>query len=253
MTELDSKKEKFFANLPGNFILPETSVESRLLKEYGAMFVALSSVIVPRTVVFKDEAEVVNWQRTVPQTKETIGGFDIELQIPAMKSLKNAMADAVENDLTITPRGADAAKRNYSGTMELWASRVNPGLNHWVLEGKLSASESARIGALSPFEQVSEILRLEESGIFFSKDLSKSIVYSVAPPGTSQHISMLALDINEYDNEQICQILARHCWFQTVVSDLPHFTFLGASEDELAGLGLKKAIDNKRIYWVPDI
>jgi hypothetical protein len=48
-------------------------------------------------------------------------------------------------------------------------------------------------------------------------------------------------------------ILARHGWFQTVTSDLPHFTFLAAKESELPKLGLKAVQNANRTFWVPDI
>jgi hypothetical protein len=96
-------------------------------------------------------------------------------------------------------------------------------------------------------------LALEERGLYFAKGFSKSIIYSGAPPGSSQHLSMLALDIVESNNPVVRQILAKHGWFQTVVSDLPHFTFLGEAEAELPKLGLKKVASSGRSYWVPDI
>jgi len=120
-------------------------------------------------------------------------------------------------------------------------------------EGKLSAKDAEKIRALSPFEQAPKIFKLEEKGIFFSKDLSKSIVYSVAPPGTSQHLSMLAFEVAEYKSEQVREILAHNNWFQTVVSDLPHFTYLGANEKELPDLGLKKVENFGQTFWIPNI
>jgi len=75
----------------------------------------------------------------------------------------------------------------------------------------------------------------------------------VAPPGTSQHLSMLALDVKEFENAKVREILAAHGWFQTVASDLPHFTYIGAKESELPGLGLKKTTSGGRTFWVPDI
>ena len=89
--------------------------------------------------------------------------------------------------------------------------------------------------------------------MFFSKDLSKTIIYSVAPPGTSQHLSMLALDVGENENPKVREILARHGWYQTVQSDLPHFTFLGVQESDLEKLGLKKVSDGGRLFWLPNI
>ncbi|MGI8638691.1 MAG: hypothetical protein ACR2MG_01895 [Pyrinomonadaceae bacterium] len=254
--KLKTNKNKirgFIANLPSGFEQPNNAVGQKMLKEYGAMFVARGGAVPPNTVVFKNEGEVSSWQSGVAKSNENVGGFNLELQTAAMKALKDAIAEAKQNNLTITPRGADSAKRNYSGTVELWASRVNPGLSHWVKQGKLSEREAARIRALSPFEQVSEIFKLESNGMFFSKDLSKSIIYSVAPPGTSQHISMLAFDVSEHDNSKVRDILAKHGWFQTVVSDLPHFTFLGVPENQLSGLGLKKNNDGGRTFWIPNI
>ncbi len=256
MSKFTTKKNKirgFIANLPGDFNQPSDAVEQKLLAEYGAMFVAKGGAVLPNVIVFKDEAEVLSWQSGVATSKENISGFNLELQIPAMTALKDAIAEAKQNDLTITPRGIDSAKRDYSETVELWASRVNPGLAHWVEQGKLSEREAARIRTLSPFEQVSEIFKLESDGMYFSKDLSKSIIYSVAPPGTSQHISMLAFDVSEHDNAKVRDILAKHGWFQTVESDLPHFTFLGVSENQLSNLGLKKRNNGGRIFWIPNI
>jgi hypothetical protein len=219
--------------------------------EYGAMLVAGNGAIAPDKIVFKNETEVAEWQKSIKISKETIAGFELELQTAAMKALKKAVAEAERNDLTIMPRGADSARRNYAETVGLWASRVNPALLHWVEKGRISESEAEKIRSLSPFEQVSEIFKLEEKGIYFSKDLLKTIIYSVAPPGTSQHLSLLALDINEHGDEATRKILVRHGWFQTVISDLPHFTFLGVKENELTSLGLKKTIDGGRPFWIP--
>ena len=184
---------------------------------------------------------------------EELGGFRIELQASAMSALLKASADAADAGLSITPRGADSARRNYESTVELWLSRVEPGLVHWAANGRVTQPAAGAILGLSPFEQVPKILELESEGIFFAKDLSKSIMYSVAPPGTSQHLSMLALDVAEFDDSRVREILARRGWFQTVVSDLPHFTFLGVKEAELKGLGLKVVESGGRKFWVPDI
>ncbi len=247
------KIRAFEANLSNDFVLPPDFVGQKLLKEYGAMFIAGGGAIPPNTVVFKSEEEVSKWQTNVPQSIENIGGIEIQLQTPAMKALKNALEEAEKNNLTITPRGLDAAKRNYSGTVQLWASRVNPGLIHWVEQKKMTEAEASKIRALPAFEQVSEIFKLEAQSIFFAKDLSKSIIYSVAPPGTSQHISMLALDVCEHNDPKAREILAKHGWFQTVISDLPHFTFLGFPENQLSDLGLKKINDGGRVFWIPNI
>lgn len=248
---MNSTQKSFMDNLPAGFVQPTDDVGRRMLKEYGAMFVSRASA--PKTVVFKNDAEVEQFQSSVQSSRETIGGVDIELQSAAMKALKDAVAEAEQSNLTITPRGAEAAKRSYQGTVELWASRVDPGLEYWKTQGKITDADAQRIRSLSPYEQVPEIFKLESQGVFFSKDLSKSIVYSVAPPGTSQHLSMLALDVEEFENAQVRSILAKHGWHQTVVSDLPHFTYIGASESELTKLGLKKVTNSGRVFFVPDL
>ena len=248
----DIKSGGFAANLPDGFTQPTDDVRRKLIKEYGAVFVAKGGATPPNTVVFKDDAEVSTFQSRAGSTRETVGGVSIELQPAAMQELKDAVADAKQNGASITPKGADAAKRSYQDTVGLWASRVDPGLAHWVASGRVSQADAQRIKALSPYEQVPEIFKLEEQGIYFSKDLSKSIIYSVAPPGTSQHLSMLALDVAEFENLQVRSILAKHGWYQTVVSDLPHFTFLGVAESNLPKLGLKKVNDGGRVFWLPE-
>ena len=248
----DSDTHAFSGHLPVNFEMPPDEVGQRLLKEYGAMFVA-RGVAVGKVVVFKDSAAVTAFQSSTPTLLEAVGGVNIELQESAMSALKGAINEASSSGLSITPRGADSAKRSYDDTVDLWKSRVDPGLDHWVSAGRITPDDAKRIRAMTPFEQVPEIFRLEDQGIFFSKDLSKPIIYSVAPPGASQHLSMLALDVTEFDNAAVREILAKHGWFQTVVSDLPHFTYLGAHEDELPGLGLKKVTNGDRAFWVPDL
>jgi len=64
---------------------------------------------------------------------------------------------------------------------------------------------------------------------------------------------MLAFDVTENDNPTVRKILSHHGWFQTVISDTPHFTYLGVTEDQLPSLGLKKVTNGGRTFWVPDV
>ncbi len=170
-----------------------------------------------------------------------------------MDALEAAINAARSVSLDISPRGPDSARRNYSDTVDLWRSRVEPGLEHWLGNDRITEDQARIIRDLSPYEQVPVIFELEAEGIFFAKDLSKSIIYSVAPPGTSQHLSMLAIDIEQHADPDVRSIMADHGWFQTVFSDLPHFTFLGMAEAELPGTGLKQIKGAGRTLWVPDI
>jgi hypothetical protein len=246
---------RFFASLPADFQVPKTDDEvgRRLLAYYGAVLVARGGSAAPPVLVFPDEGSVLRWQSSVKSERISIGRTVVELQTPALKAFVQARQEAQMAKLDITPRGADAARRSYRDTAELWAGRVKSGLLHWVKNGRLDARQAQRISALPLGAQVAEILGLEEHGLFFSKDFSKSILASVAPPGASQHISMLALDINENENPAVRSILARHGWFQTVLFDLPHFTYLGVTETELTSLGMRKENFRNRIFWVPDL
>lgn len=248
-----SGNRDFFENLPTDFVKPSGPVELRLLREYGSVFVAKGGVTAPNTVVFKDESEVSGFQSGSVTKIRRIGAYDMELQAAAMDALTTAVSDAAAAGFSISPRDTDSAKRGYDETVELWKSRVEPALEHWTAQGRITQSDAERMRMLSPYEQVPEVFKLEADGIYFAKDLSKSIIYSVAPPGTSQHLSMLAFDVMEHGNGSVRAILAKHGWYQTVTSDLPHFTFLGSAEDMLNDFGLKRVTDGGRTFWVPDI
>lgn len=233
---------------------PNDSVALRVLHDYGAIFVGTENILPPPLCVFASEDEVARFQKAAGRAAATIGDAVIELQPAAMTALLKARAAARAAGLDISPRdGAEAARRSYTDTMRLWNSRFLPALDHWTGRDRLSAAEAERLRALPVVQQVHEVLELEKTGIFFSKDLSKSVLYSIAAPGTSQHIAMLAFDANEYKDERVRQILASHGWFQTVLSDLPHFTFLGVAEDELPERGLKKVGVDGQTFWIPDI
>lgn len=243
----------FEQNLPKELKRPNNAVEELLLREYGAVFVARGNVTPPKTIVYRDGSEVDAFQKSVEAMTVNIGGSAMTLQAPAMRALNDAISDARSQGLTIFPRDVDAASRSYEDAVGLWASRVEPALDHWIEKRRISREDAERIRSLAPFEQVTEVLSLEKQRIYFAKDLNKSIIYSVAPPGTSQHLSMLAFDVAEHENPRVRAALNRYGWFQTVVSDLPHFTYLGVSEAHLPQLGLKKEIKGGRVYWVPDL
>jgi hypothetical protein len=244
---------KFAANLPANLQQADDRVGEKLLREFGAVLVARGGVTVPDELVFKDAASVTSFQERAGSEKALVGGINVELQPAALAALLAAEADAHQKGLNITPRGTLAAKRTYDQTVDLWTKRVEPALEHWRRLGRISDADATRIKRLSFYDQESEVFGLEDRGLYFSKDLARSIIYSGAPPGSSQHLSMLALDIVEFDSAGVRDIMARHGWFQTVVSDLPHFTYLGYSEADLPSLGLKQVISTKRSFWVPDI
>ncbi len=229
-------------------------VTRRVLHDYGAMFLSCDAILPPPVCMFTSENEVARFQKVAGRATATIGDAVIELQPAAMAALLKARATARTEGLDISPRdGGEAARRTFVDTVRLWNSRFLPALDHWTRAGRLSDSEAETLRNLPIDEQVAEVLKLEEDGIFFSKDLSKSVLYSIAAPGTSQHIAMLAFDANEFLDQRVREILALHGWFQTVLSDLPHFTFLGLREEELPARGLKSVQVHDQRFWIPDV
>lgn len=229
-------------------------VSRRILEDYGAMFVASDDVIPPPVCVFKSAAEVEAFQNAAGFTSSLIGGTRIELQPAAMKALLAAREEAKKAGLDVTPRGgSEAGRRSYNDTVRLWNTRFLPALDYWSRRGRLTREDVTRLRKLPIHQQVAEVLELEKKGIWFSKDLSKSILYSIAAPGTSQHMSMLALDVTQFDNARVREILAGHGWFQTVKSDLPHFTYLGLKEEELPSRGLRSVKYGRQVFWIPNV
>jgi hypothetical protein len=236
-------------------LCPEGDVIARrVLHDYGAMFVAGDGVMPPPVCVFTSEEAVTRFQTDAGWSATDIFDATVELQPAAMDALVRARNAARTEGLDITPRdGGEGARRSYADTVRLWNSRFLPALDHWQKVGRLAPAQVDRLRVLPIARQVVEVLELEKVGIFFSKDLSKSVLYSIAAPGTSQHIAMLAFDVNEFLDSRVRGILAGEGWFQTVLSDLPHFTYLGLAENQLPARGLKAVEVNSQKFWIPDV
>lgn len=238
----------------GDLCRPHDKLERRILNDYGAMFVAHESVATPPVCMFVDAEAVEQFQDSLEIAREKIGAVEIELQTAAMRTLVAARREAQAAYLDITPRdGAEAARRSFADTLRLWNSRVFPALRFWTANGKISEAEAERLKTLPLRQQIIRVLELEEQQIFFSKDFARSILSSVAAPGCSQHLSLLAFDAAEFADERVRQILSNHGWFRTVNHDLPHFTFLGRAANDLPALGLKRLETKYGEIWIPNV
>jgi hypothetical protein len=240
-------------------------VANRVFREYGAMFVGKDDVFAGWRLinegnkikffvncVFKDEREVNSYQTSIRTKSANIGGTLIELREDAMDALLAAVEEGRQKGLRITPRGGSiGAKRSYQDTARLWDSRFYPALTYWVGKGRISRQAAENAKTLDITSQVRQVLKWEDDKLWFSKDLSKSILYSVAAPGASQHIFMLALDVEQYASKGVRDLLAKHGWFQTVKSDLPHFTYLGIERDNLKSRGLVSVPSGGQEFWIP--
>lgn len=225
----------------------------RVLEEYGAMFVA-EGVSLPEACVLETEEAVERFQREAGWRAEVLDDEVIELQPVAMAALLGAREEAAFAGLRLTPRGgSEAGRRSFADSLRLWRSRCDPALEHWCARGRLDDVEAERLRLLPLREQAAAVLELESVGIFFSKFFNKSILQSVAAPGASQHLAMLAFDVTEFQDPRVGALLARHGWFQTVLSDLPHFTYLGLEERQLPSRGLRRVESGGQTFWVPDM
>lgn len=233
----------------------EEAFERRILEDYGAVFLANADRVLPPPVcIFTSREEVLQFQTRAVAASAEFGSAKIELQPAAIRALLAAREEALTENLDITPRdGAEAGRRSFEDTLRLWNSRFLPALDYWQNRGKLTAAQIKELKVLPIREQVTAVLELEKEKIFFSTRFNNSILYSVAAPGASQHLSMLAFDANEFGNKRVRKILARHGWFRTVKGDAPHFTFLGVEEDELPALGLKKVQTGDGDFWIPNV
>ncbi len=230
-------------------------VEARLFNEYGAVFVTRATP--PPLINFEDEAAVDRFQATLQISRATLGEFEIELQQEAMDTLVLAASEIAREGGTLTPRASDSGRRSYSDTIGLWNRNITRGLDHWSELGRITSDQAHRIRDLNPVEQVSVILELEDSEqIYFGTFFDKSILYSVAAPGASQHLSLLAFDVSEFQSQAVERSLNRHGWFRSVAYDFPHFTYLGHDEESLPSLGLTQIMrvynSCEYMFWVPD-
>ena len=227
---------------------------SRVFWEYGSIFVADNDVRLPDKCIYPSSSFVEAFQAKLERKKELIGTAEIELQVIAMEHLLKAINDAGQLRLTITPlHGQIAGGRSFADTVRLWNSRYYRALDHWARRGKITSEEAAAARILPLDLQIKKVVEWEANGVYFSTNFSKSIFYSVAPPGTSQHLSLLAFDVVEADDQRVRAIMNKHGWFQTIRTDKPHFTFLGRAETELPYHGLRNIYYEGNSYWVPSV
>lgn len=231
-------------------------VERRLFAEYGAVFATTATP--PPVIIFAGAVQVESFQSSLSIRSAPFGNHRIELQGDAIDALAAAAAEMAERGGSITARAADAGGRSYADTIRLWTRNVARGLEHWQSLGRMTRLQSDSLLELTPAEQVAPILNLEDTeNLFFGTFFDKSILYSVAAPGASQHLSMLAFDVAEYQDAEVERLLGRHGWYQTVPNDLPHFTYIGRDESSLPGLGLHRVERTlpERMYgfWTPDL
>ena len=183
-----------------------------ILRSYGAAYVNRQPGIkLPQKIIFANEKETKEFQTTLTMGRVN-GTRNCYLQKPAAGALNKARSQ-VRIPL-MSSNGNVNCTRSFAKTVKLWRKYAN---NH-TLEKVRQGKETRILGI-------------------------------VAPPGTSQHLWGLAVDIR-VTNQAQKRALNQNGWYRTVKNDTPHWTYLGYSPEKLTTLGFKNQVIKGVRYWL---
>jgi D-alanyl-D-alanine carboxypeptidase len=208
------EKERFISAITSK--LPEIPIpgtfEYILLRQYGSVFVNNNpSIKLPPKVLFTNSQETKLYQNTLVMAKVNTGK-NCYLQKAAADAL-NKSRTQINISLKSGNGGGDCT-RTFETNLRFWRKYANNNTLEKVRQGK-----------------------------------ETRILSVVAPPGTSQHLWGLAVDLRVSNSKQR-EVLNQNGWFQTVEGDVPHWTYLGVSEENLNQLGFRKKIVGNIPYWL---
>jgi hypothetical protein len=207
-------KERFIAALKNKFsTIPQPdSYEYILLRAYGAPFVNSEPTIkLPKKVFFNNDKETKEYQDTITKGK-VADTKNCYLQKSAADALNKAHSQA-RFRLKSGYATSDCI-RNFATTARFWRKYTNSRTLDLVKKGK----ETRILGI-------------------------------VAPPGASQHLWGLAIDLRIRNKKQIAA-LNKNGWYRTVEYDVPHWSYVGYPPQKLIELGFNKKIIRGITYWV---
>lgn len=207
-------KERFIWALKNQLpkIPQPDSYEYILLRAYGAPFVNFASTIkLPTKVVFGNDRETEKFQASITKGKVT-GTRNCYLQKSAADDLNKARSQA--RFRLKSGYGASDCIRNFATTLRFWRKYTNSRTLDLVKKGK-----------------------------------ETRILGTVAPPGASQHLWGLAIDLRVNNKKQI-EALNKNGWYRTVEYDVPHWSYVGYPKKKLPTLGFKKKVIRGITYWV---
>jgi D-alanyl-D-alanine carboxypeptidase len=196
-----------------NLPQPDT-YEYILLRAYGAVFINQQPEIkLPPKVILENEQETQDFQGTMRVTLVE-GNSECYLQKVAADAFNKARSII---NIPLKSGYSGDCTRSYSTNLRFWQKYANNRTLEQVKQGK-----------------------------------ETRILGTVAPPGTSQHLWGLALDLR-VSNPAQRQALNQNGWFQTVENDVPHWTYLGWDEESLPKFGLKDKTIRGVTYWLTPI
>ncbi|MBO3458208.1 D-alanyl-D-alanine carboxypeptidase family protein [Aetokthonos hydrillicola Thurmond2011] len=214
LNPLLSNQERFLVIIKSNLsTIPQPgSFEYTLLRAYGAAFVNKEPDIkLPPKVIFANEEETKEFQYTLVMGKVD-NTNDCYLQQHAAEALNKARSQ-VAIPLK-SGYGPSDCTRTFETNTRFWHKYANNSTLEKVRQGK-----------------------------------STDILGLVAPPGASQHLWGLAIDLR-VSNPAQKQALNRNGWFQTVENDVPHWTFVGQPQEKLVEFGFKDKVVRGVKYWL---
>ncbi|MBW4683560.1 MAG: D-alanyl-D-alanine carboxypeptidase family protein [Komarekiella atlantica HA4396-MV6] len=183
-----------------------------LLRAYGAVFVNPDIEIkLPQKDIFANEQETQEFQDTLIMG-QVDGTKDCYLQKSAADALNKART--LQNIPLKSGYGSGDCTRTFATNLRFWHKYANNQMLARVQQGK-----------------------------------ETKILGLVAPPGTSQHLWGLAIDLR-VSNQQQKKALNQNGWFQTVENDIPHWTYVGLREENLPQFGFKNHVVRGITYWV---
>ncbi|MEH1823225.1 MAG: D-alanyl-D-alanine carboxypeptidase family protein [Nostoc sp.] len=186
--------------------------EYTLLRTYGAVFVNQDvGIKLPQQDIFDNEKETQDFQATL-----TMGHVDATNDCYLQKSAADALNKArVQQQIPLkSGYGSGDCTRTFNTNLRFWHKYANEQVLAKVKQGK-----------------------------------ETKILGLVAPPGTSQHLLGLAIDLRVGSKEQR-KALNQNGWFQTVENDTPHWTYVGLSEENLSLFGFNKQVIRGITYWI---
>ncbi|AUB35875.1 LD-carboxypeptidase LdcB, LAS superfamily [Nostoc flagelliforme CCNUN1] len=183
-----------------------------LLRAYGAVFVNQDvGIKLPQKNIFANEQETQEFQGTLT-IAHVNGTNDCYLQKSAADALNRAR---IQQRIPLkSGYGSGDCTRTFSTNLRFWHKYANNQVLAKVQQGK----ETKILGV-------------------------------VAPPGTSQHLWGLAIDLRVGSKEQR-KALNQNGWFQTVQNDVPHWTYVGLTEENLPLFGFNKQVIRGITYWI---
>ncbi|MBH8573751.1 D-alanyl-D-alanine carboxypeptidase family protein [Nostocaceae cyanobacterium CENA369] len=209
-----SNQERFLSAIANKLpTVPQPGTfEYTLLHAYGAAFVNQDTATkLPSKVIFADEQETQDFQNTLTMEKVNETN-DCYLQKSAADALNKAQT--LQKISLKSGYGQGDCTRSFGTNLKFWHKYANDKTLDKVKQGK-----------------------------------ETKILGLVAPPGTSQHLWGLAIDLR-IANQKQREALYQNGWFQTVESDVPHWTYIGLSKEDLPLFGFKNKVVRGISYWL---